>query len=295
MLFLLLACHTPRPETGPPPDSTASEDTSGAGSGESAVETGESAEPDTAGDTAVDGDTETGTPVDTADPLGCAGEDVPSTPVCALANPGAVAPETFDVLRDVVFDEVFPHLYELGDDPGCPILTMDGTTEVWTGGCSTADGRTYGGTARLEQQVSGETATETFDHFTETAADHAYAIDGNRAITWVMEGSYEDVSLTISISGSDDPAVPDGDRTLAGGLGVVNLYETINVAMTVDGEDWCVHSARSWWYWDACDEVEGASVVVGARTATWVEQGYPECDGCVCFEPEDEDASLYCR
>jgi hypothetical protein len=82
---------------------------------------------------------------------------------------------------------------------------------------------------------------------------------------------------------------------LTGEAGIVNLYETMDLAMTVDGEDWCVHSARSWWYWDACDEAEGGAVVVGARTATWVEEGYPECDGCACFDPEDEEPSLYCR
>jgi hypothetical protein len=271
----------------------------------SAEDTHDSAVDDTdAGDThaketgdssgAVD---DTGPAGDTADPLGCADDEPLEVPVCTLTAPGPVEASTHDALYDLAFGAVFPHQDELGDDPSCPTLTMDGTTEVWTGGCSTADGRSFAGSVRFELEVRGSRSLATWSAFSEAAEDgpFRYAVDGTRGLLWLDEGYISVVDLRISMVGSDDPGVVDGDRTLIGEVSALNQRAYLELYMAVDGADWCVLSDRSYGYWSACGEADGSAVIVGTRVGRYIEQPWPECDGCVCFVPEDAEVELYCR
>ena len=170
---------------------------------------------------------------------------------------------------------------------------------MWTGGCSTADGRVYGGVARVDPWVRFEWSSTTFSAFTEEAADgsHAYAADGTRRAYSVDEGTWYEVDLTRSIRGSDDADVPDGDLLLRGDFGAINQREAATLYVAADGNDWCLAIDRSWWSWStACPEADGWAVVVGARTARYVERGWDDgCDACICFAPEDAAEELDCR
>jgi hypothetical protein len=283
--MLLSACAPPLPvESGDRADSW--EESGGR------EDTGDTGRVDTSADDTSRVDTapgETGA-ADTAD------EDTADTPVCALTAPGEVDGATLGRLMALGFYEDFPHFDEIGADPGCPVLTMEGTTEVWTGGCSTEDGRVFSGSVRIPPGVRFEAFTVAWSGFVEEAADGTfrYAVDGTRTRYAVDEGFADDVALNLSIHGSDDPDVPDGERSVTGTVSYINAREYLDLAVSVAGEAWCLRSDRSWWDAATCGEHEGVSVIVGARVARYVEQGWPECDGCVCYAPEDGAAEAVC-